>query len=148
MALLDTVHDWSAETPTVRDLHELLVSGRLRDLGGLPFPVDPSSRHAGFVPCREDCTRIEALVIRPVQRAVEQPATPFGPARSEFVPVTPPLSIVVARATEYAYDHLGFEWAVCFEVEVGGERLGTFFGNRWGWEFDEGLTAGELPARF
>lgn len=124
------------ETPIVGELNELLLSGRLQELPGAPFPVDPHSRHAGLVPWPEDCTPVEPLVVQTVKRAVEQPATPFGPARAEFVEVVPPLSVVAQRAVEYCLACIGFEWAVTFEVWVGGSCLATFFGNQWGWRLD------------
>ena len=124
------------ELPKIRELDSLIAAGRLREYSGPPFPVDPGSRHAGFPPLREECTPVEPLSIPLLRRAVEQPATPFGPARSEFVDAHPPLAIVVARATEYMYQVMGFEWAVSFDLFVGVDRLGTFFGNRWGWELD------------
>lgn len=136
MTLYDASHDWASETATVRELHELLASGRLREMKGDPFPVDPLSRHAGFPPRREDCTRVEPLSVRPVRRAIEQPATPFGPARSESISVDPPLAVVISRAIEYAYSQVAFEWAVSFVVEVGGSPSGVFYGNHWGWELD------------
>lgn len=124
------------ETQTVRELGELLEAGRLQDSLGAPFPVDPNSRHAGFPPWPEDCTPVDPLVIRPLRRSIEQPATPFGPARAEFVEVAPPLSVVAQRAVEYCLACIGFEWAVTFEVWVGGSCLATFFGNQWGWRLD------------
>lgn len=119
----------------VAECNRLRAEGRLREARS-SYPGKISQFWSGNPPQREDCTEIEPLTVAGIRQRVARSA--FGSVADQFEESVPILPTITQRAEEYAKDSSeprSFEWAVQFPVLVQGRVHGTFYGNRWGWEY-------------
>lgn len=108
-----------SETDEIALWSQYKSEGKIRSLDAPWMNGEPSgSIHNGNPPRREDCSEIEPYISPESQN-------PTWRNRLDWA----------WNYAREASEPRAFEWAVQFPVLVQGRVHGTFYGNRWGWEY-------------